>query len=379
MKLSHPFLAIVLSAISQVSLAQSPVHFRVQRISNETYESVGVFDVDADGELDLISGGFWYQGPSYLKRFSIREIKRTGEYYDDFMTLPLDVNGDGKLDYITGGWFGGILYWCENPGQSDKLWPEHIIAKPGNIETARAWDIDGDGQVEIVLNNPNQPFRFYRLNRDANGKGNGAFTEHIIYKTQGHGLGFGDINMDGRSDFILANGWLEAPISPLFDKWIWHADFSLGTVSVPILVVDINEDGRNDLIVGQGHDYGLDWYEQLSSGHWKKHAIDPYNSQFHTMAWVDLNGDGHPELLTGKRYRAHNDKDPGSHDDYGLYYYQWTGETFVKQVIAYGSVGVGKGIGNQFVVSDLNNDARPDVAVAGKDGLWVFYNEGVKP
>ena len=29
----------------------------------------------------------------------------------------------------------------------------------------------------------------------------------------------------------------------------------------PILVFDLNEDGRQDLIWGNGHDYGLYWYD----------------------------------------------------------------------------------------------------------------------
>jgi hypothetical protein len=51
-----------------------------------------------------------------------------------------------------------------------------------------------------------------------------------------------------------------------------------------------------------------------------KHPIDPFNSQYHDMHWVDIDADGQCELVTSKRYRAHNDRDPGSFDDYGTYY-----------------------------------------------------------
>ena len=44
-----------------------------------------------------------------------------------------------------------------------KEWPEHVIAKVGNVETTRAWDVDGDGQLEIVPNTPGGPQRFYKL------------------------------------------------------------------------------------------------------------------------------------------------------------------------------------------------------------------------
>ena len=39
---------------------------------------------------------------------------------------------------------------------------------------------------------------------------------------------------------------------------------------------------------------------------WIKHPIYPFNSQFHILEWIDLDGDGNNELVTGKRYRAHN-------------------------------------------------------------------------
>ena len=92
------------------------------------------------------------------------------------------------------------------------------------------------------------------------------------------------------------------------------------------------------------------------------------------MQWVDIDGDGKKELVTGKRYRAHNSHDPGSFDDYGLYYYKWNGESFTKQVISY--VAEGKGTGIYFSVTDLRGTGRKDIIVAGKDGLYVFYNEG---
>ncbi|ULQ52725.1 FG-GAP repeat domain-containing protein [Flavihumibacter fluvii] len=358
--------------------SQTPVHFRMQKVSAETFESVGVFDVNNDGNKDLVSGGFWYPGPEYSKRFPLRDVKRTGEYYDDFFTLPMDVNGDGRMDFVAGGWFGGTIFWYENTGKFDQLWPEHTIANIGNLETARAWDIDGDGVAEIVPNNLGKPFRFYRLNLDVAGKGKGSFTEHTIHNTQGHGVGFGDINKDGRADFVLADGWLEAPVKPLTETWTWHPEFHLENASIPILVVDLNKDGRNDFIVGNGHGYGLNWMEQVSGGKWIRHSIDPFNSQFHTMAWLDITGDKIPELLTGKRYRAHNDGDDGAFDDYGLYYYQWDGQAFSKQVVSFGPLGIGKGTGNYFEVTDLNADGRLDWVVAGKDGLSIFFSEGTR-
>jgi hypothetical protein len=144
--------------------------------------------------------------------------------------------------------------------------------------------------------------------------------------------------------------------------------------------VDVNGDGKNDLIVGQAHDYGLHWYEQTVDNDgkrtWLKHAIDLHNSQYHDLIWADIDGDGACELITGKRYRAHNDQEPGWDDDLGIYYFKWDGESFSKQVIAYGPPGIGAGCGIHFALADLRGTGRLDVVAPGKDGLHVFYNEG---
>jgi hypothetical protein len=275
---------------------------------------------------------------------------------------------------VTGGWFGATLIWRENPGKEGE-WKQHVIGRPGNVETTRAWDIDGDGRLEIVPNTPGKPLRVYRLSSAQN-----HFDSVQIADSHGHGLGFGDINSDGRGDFIIENGWLEAPAKPFVEKWKLHQEFKYQQASVPMIVADVNGDKLADIIIGQGHNYGLHWLEQQrgkdGTRTWKQHEIDPDNSQYHTMEWVDLDNDGKPELITGKRYRAHDDNDPGAHDPVGLYYFRWNGESFVKQVICYGKPGEGKGTGLYFQVVDLNNDGWKDLAVAGKDGLFVFFNRG---
>jgi hypothetical protein len=358
-----------------------PLRFEKILIADERYESAGVFDVNNDGVLDIVSGAYWYPGPKFDRKCRIAEVQAVGEYYDDFSTLPMDVNGDGYMDFITGGWWGEKLRWLENPkGDPDKPWTVHEIAKTGSIESTRLFDVDGDGQLEIVPNTPGHGQKIYKLITDAAGKGTGQFREHVIYdKPTGHGLGFGDINGDGKGEIILAKGYLQSPKEGLNGKWTFVDAFDLGSASVPVLVVDVNGDGLNDLIVGQAHAYGLDWWEQrreVGKTRWIKHPIDPFNSQYHDLIWADIDGDGQPELITGKRYRAHCGHDPGEYDPIGLYYFKWTGEGFAKQVIDYGPGRVGKGCGIHFQVVDIDGDGRLDIVAPGKDGLYLLKNLG---
>jgi len=369
-------------------MGQGPLRWTKKLIADEAFESVGIFDVDGDGVLDIVSGKFWYKGPDFRQRNEIGEVVRFGEWHDDFSTIPMDVNGNGRLDFITGGWWGGNLRWVENPGPDGGAWPVHEIGKVNNVETTRGWDIDGDGNLEIIPNSPGErEIYLFKLKTNPDGKGTGAFDRIVLHEfpegeAQHHGFGCGDIAGNGRKDLLFSKGWLECPEKPWEEKWVWHEDWPdmiSPSLSNPAIIEDINGDGKAEIIVGGAHTYGLDWWEQKLEGGqrtWIKHPIDPFNSQYHDLQWVDIDGDGEKELITGKRHRAHNGNDPGAWDDYGIYYFKWTGEGFVKQVIDYGKAGETTGVGIFFGVADLTGNGRLDIVAPGKDGLYVFFNEG---
>lgn len=356
--------------------------FERQKIGTGTFEAASVFDVNNDGKLDIVSGEYWYEGPDFKKAHKICDIRKVEDYYDDFSDYPMDVNGDGYMDIVTGGWWGETLRWRENPKGKDVEWQVHDIAKIGPIERPCFWDIDGCGVPEIVPNAGNVQ-RFFKLVRDANGKGTGVFKEYVIAASKGHtghGLGYGDINGDGRGDIILPTGWLECPPNPLEDPWTFHGEFNLGTASVPIIVYDVNKDGLADLIVGGAHEYGLWWYEQGKDDQgnrtWTKHDIDTKRSQYHDLVMADIDNDGEPELITGKRYRAHQGHDPGSADPLGLYYFKINKGNFERYTLDYGPHDKASGAGIYLWVQDVDGNGWKDVVAPGKEGLYLFRNMG---
>jgi hypothetical protein len=358
--------------------------FEKQLIADERYECAVVCDVDNDGVLDIVSGAFWYPGPDFSRKCYIGPVSANGELYDQLGLVAMDVDEDGYVDLVTGGWYGETLRWHRNPqGSRNHQWQTYEIAQIGPIETIRAWDIDGDGQLELLPSTPRSPQ--YLLRHSS--RGNAPFEIRILWDGEsaggyrsGHGLGCGDIAGQGRCDIALGHGWLEAPENTFADAWKYHADWDFGKASIPIVVADVNGDGKTDLIVGNPHDYGLDWYEQTRGPHgaasWLRHPIDPFNSQYHALAWADLDNDGTPELVTGKRYRAHAGLDPGEYDPVGLYYFKWTGEGFAKQIVDYGPIRQSTGCGVSFALADLTNNGFLDIVAPGKDGLYVFYNRG---
>lgn len=77
-----------------------------------------------------------------------------------------DINGDGILDIITGGWWGQTLRWRENPG-NDGEWKVHDVDVCSSIETIRCFDMDGCGLPEVFPNTPGAPQAYYKLLADA--------------------------------------------------------------------------------------------------------------------------------------------------------------------------------------------------------------------
>ncbi|MCL2057783.1 MAG: VCBS repeat-containing protein [Oscillospiraceae bacterium] len=359
------------------------IKFEKKMLDIRRFEAACVFDVNNDGVLDIVCGEYWYEGPKFEKLHRICHIGRSDDCFYDFSDYGMDVDGDGFIDIITGSWHEKNISWRKNPGNDNDLWIEHLIDNPGFVETIRFIDIDGCGFPEVIPNTPENPQHIYKLDRNESGKGTGLFKKYIISSGKSrHGMGFGDINNDGKIDIILSNGWLEQPVDgPYNSEWIFHDEgFDFGSASVPILSLDITGNGLLDLIVGKAHDYGLAWYEQIISSDnkrkWVIHDIDNTVSQYHDMCLADIDNDGEPELITGKRYWAHKDKDPGSYDPLGLYYFKINKGKFEKHVIDYGRVCEASGCGIYMWIADLDGNGLLDIVAPGNDGLFLFKNLG---
>jgi len=367
--------AVILAGL--ISLTGANLEFDKQKIGDTVYEACSIFDVDKDGNLDIVSGEYWHAGPSFTQAHKICDITKERDYYDDFADYPMDVNGDGYLDIVTGAWFGKKVTWRENPKGKKVEWTNHDVETIGNIEKIAFWDIDDDGTIDIVPNTPNGPQRIFKFTPGPVPK----FTSHEINpKKTGHGLGFGDINGDGRGDLIVHDGWFEGPKNPWEGEWKFHAEFQLyGGSSVPILTHDVNDDGLLDIIVGAGHDYGLGWWKQQIVGEKRvfvKHDIETKRSQFHDMALDDIDNDGEMELITGKRYYAHSGGDPGAEEPVGLYYYEINKGDFERIDIDYGPAETASGTGIYLWIRDINGDGWKDILAAGKEGMYLFSNKG---
>jgi hypothetical protein len=248
-------------------------------------------------------------------------------------------------------------------------------------------DLDGDGRRELVCasggvliwltpdpQDPRRPWIQHRV------------SPVNLFPVFTHGLGIGDINGDGRADIITVLGWFEQPPSLQGDPpWPVHpVRFGGGHGGAQMFAYDVDGDGDNDVITSiNAHAYGLSWFEHVEVGGqitFVEHVIQqPFRdlsdrhqfSQLHALALADVDRDGLQDIVTGKRFWAHNGADPGARDPAVLYWFRLVRAPIVR--FEPRPVHPDVGVGLQVLPADLDGDGEIDFAVANKKGSSVVF------
>ena len=351
------------------------VTFFVHRLGTDHAEGVTTMDMNGDGLPDILSGAYWYENPGpnggEWKRHQYRAVDIVGEFVSDCGEWAIDVNHDGAPDVVTAGWMTNGIWWYENPKKPGVLWKRHFIADSSDTEGGWMADINGDGKPDLIFAHYNHSGILW-----IDFSGPQPKVHRVGGREQdGHGIGVADVDGDGKADILTPTGWYRQ-IDADKDQWEWHPDWHLGDTGFPIIGYDVLNNGKTDIVYGQGHSYGLYWLEQKGQGadhQWVRHTIDESFSQFHALQMADLYGDGQLELITGKRYRGHSGNDPGSYDPLVIYYYKINRKTgeFSRYPI---SVNGTAGVGTQIIAEDLDGDGDIDMATAGKTGVHLIEN-----
>ncbi len=384
---------LTIVAFCAMSLWSTPVQAEVRgwkttKIHGDFYaEGAAVGDLNGDGHADLTSGPFVFLGPEFNERIAIDEpqVFPVAGYSNAFFSHVVDLNRDGKNDVLVIGFPGREARAYLNPGDmsSDTPWQKVVVADQVSNESPAFVDLIAGGLPEIVCSrdtaygyyeagdDPLQPWQWHAISETG-----------IAPKPFGHGLGVGDVNQDGRLDIVDRTSWWKQPENPQgqwpMQRWCLG---ECGRGGAQIHVVDVDGDGDQDIVTSlNAHGYGLAWFERQSEARFERHDImgetsilSPYGvavSQLHAVEMVDVDGDGLKDIITGKRWKAHNGHDPGSREPAAVYWFRCVrsddGVDFVPHLIHNNS-----GVGTEVKVQDLNGDDYPDVVSSSKKGLSI--------
>lgn len=377
--------------------------FRMQRISDMYYSwSSAAADFNRDGSVDVVAGPYIYFGPDYTKYreiFYASTVNPSTGFPNVNCQFAYDFNGDGWPDILVGPPRATLFL---NPKGESRRWDRYDVITSVQSEVALLQDVNGNGTPDLIYSgdgfqryatfdpaDPTKPWTVHSVSE----KGYGV----------AHGAGAGDINGDGRQDLVNPYGWWEQPPAGSGQRpWTYHpvafARYSRGAFGgAGMFIYDVNGDGLKDVVTSlAAHTFGIGWYEQKrdAAGNisFVEHVfIDGFRStkpagaafsQPHGTALADIDRDGIPDFLVGKRHWSHIDTylDPDPNGPAVLYWFRTVrnpkapgGAEFVPELIHNRS-----GVGSDILASDLNKDGWVDIVTSANRGTFIFWG-GQRP
>ena len=274
-----------------------------------SYIRVFLADFDADGRLEVVAANKGGQNPARgttekhpVSWFAIPDDPLDGDAWVEhelarvivpINSQPFDLDGDGDLDVIGGSRMERRIFWFENVGKEEIAFVEHRIdIEPEAVVTGfnmEFVDLSGDGRIDIAIRDERNGLSWLEQPADVAE----AWRQHTIGGLAPDRLvGFvlTDINDDGRLD-AFSGAYSQAPrdadateLSPSHRAgrlaWFEQPDDPAGTwtrhdVSRRVrgmfdkfLVRDMDGDGDGDLIGTRGNSIpydGVFWLEQVRS------------------------------------------------------------------------------------------------------------------
>lgn len=274
-----------------------------------------------------------------------------------------DFNGDNLLDVVV----ANGRHWPQqnfvflNQGRA-----RFNLARPLGADLVTSYatevaDLNGDGFLDIAVGNDTAPNSIF-LN-----DGSGHFRRHssLGQRSSLRSLKLVDIDGDGDVDILvnargmqnqihLNDGSANFPTSRVFGN---RSDST-----IDVAVVDLNHDGHPDLILANRD--GQQNVVLLNDGQTRFDQRIPFGSgtdETRAVAVGDLDGDGDPDWVTGNIGQAN------------VIYYG-NGKGGVRRTL---ELGRSDGRTYSLAIADMDKDGRPDIIVGNNTQRnAVFFNRG---
>jgi predicted RNA methylase len=268
-------------------------------------QSVYAVDVDADGDLDVLSASAadnkiaWYENADGAGNFGPQKVISAAAS-GARSVYAVDVDADGDLDVLSASMGDNKIAWYENSDGKGSFGPQKLVTTAvRGARSVYAADLDGDGDMD-VLSSSNRKIAWYQ-----NSDGRGSFGPQKLIAAPPGGdssVYAADVDGDGDVDVLAADvrnvAWYEnsdgkGSFGP--QKLIAEAGAS------SVYATDVDGDGDVDVLSGTKGVFGrIAWYENSDGkGSFgpRKRITEPPAGVSSVYA-ADVDGDGDVDVLS---------------------------------------------------------------------------------
>jgi len=232
-----------------------------------TSGAVTLADIDGDGKLDVLLTNFnnnsisIYRNTSTVSSISFGTPYTVSSGTGPAVIVTADFDGDGKVDIAVSNFTGTTIYVYKNTssGTTISLGTPLSLAAGSAPNGIAVGDVDGDGKMDIATANYNSAN--ISVYRNTSSTGSISFATQVNFGTTGssgpQGISLSDIDGDNKPDLCVANR-NSASVSVFKNQsttgtittssFASRVEFNTGTQPAGLLVNDIDNDGRLDII-----------------------------------------------------------------------------------------------------------------------------------